>query len=1120
MVGPPEHRYSILCVDDEVSVLEVLKKMLERRYTVTTAASAREALPILRTRKIDVLITDQKMPEMTGIELVAAARAEGIDVTTILLTGYTDPEDLIAAINQGQVYRYVTKPWDFGDLFMTVKNALEFTQLRREKDRLLRQLHKRVEALSVLYNVSREQTGQHPVTYDVIVDRVLNAVARVLPYDCAAALVAVDDGASAILRLRCHGLVADKGLLWVKDSAIASYRQQSGVQLTEDRLVTHVMGTASQEPGLPATFPSVLSVPLIAQNRLMGTVSLFSYQEGLYTSEDGDLLDVLANQTTDAILGLRAAEEESRRRIERMVESMADGVLLTDEKNQIVVLNPAARRMLRLSDNHQEWTARHLQDTLGFYPFELMRGWEYGGSQVLREELKIYDRTLQSTVTPVVDSRNTFRGVCVVLRDITEQKQLEERKEEFVSIVSHELRTPLTSISGALDLVLNFLAGEINEKQQRYLAMAKESTDKLNAIVDDLLDLSKFAKGRMKMSFELIYLDELVQKAVEKYGPALAEKRIRLTVNPADQPIRALADPNRLNQVLNNLLTNAVKFTPEEGEIRLDLASTAEVPGYAALTLWNSGDPIAEQDLERIFDKFEQARSERTRTVRGTGLGLAICRSIIDAHGGRIWAEPTLQGARFVAVIPVEPAPEFLHPLDDEPAAELRRAGHGRGKILVVDDSPSTAYTLKGMLLTRGYQVAVARAADQAVLVARRLRPDVIVADVRLAGKVDGVELAEIFRHDPDTRNTAVLIISAADERQRALRHGANAFLQKPIRADKLFAAVEGLVRGRSGQKQGRVLVVDDDHKIAVICSEVLSNMGFQVTLAGTVQEARRLLREQRPDVLLLDVLLPDGDGFTFLEELKAERASAHLSVIFISARAETASKVRALKLGGDDYLVKPFDALELGARVESVLRRREQEGGSSPTTQLPGSAAIERETLRRLREQRPFAFCYLDLDNLKAYNDYYGYAKADAVVRQTGDLLRQVMAQDGQADDFLGHVAGDDFVFMTSPQTVDRICRRCIEEFDRIIPLYYDWKDRERGYIEGEDRLGERRKFPIMSVSIVAVMCDGVSGDHAELARQAADLKKRAKLVQGSVYLRSDRDLPSHGALRTPAAS
>jgi GGDEF domain-containing protein len=254
-------------------------------------------------------------------------------------------------------------------------------------------------------------------------------------------------------------------------------------------------------------------------------------------------------------------------------------------------------------------------------------------------------------------------------------------------------------------------------------------------------------------------------------------------------------------------------------------------------------------------------------------------------------------------------------------------------------------------------------------------------------------------------------------------------------------------------------------------------------------------------------VALPDGDGFGFLEELKAERAGSHISVIFISARTETAAKVRALKLGGDDYLTKPFDALELGARVESVLRRREQELGASPTTQLPGSGAIEREVQARLQARTPFAFCYVDLDNLKAFNDFYGFAKADGVVRQTGDLLREVVAQEGLPGDFLGHVAGDDFVFITTEQVVDRVCERLLASFDRVIPLYYDRVDRERGYIEGEDRFGERRRFPVMSVSVVAVMTDGTRMDHAELARRAAELKKRAKAIPGSVYLRSDRD-------------
>jgi diguanylate cyclase (GGDEF)-like protein len=570
-------------------------------------------------------------------------------------------------------------------------------------------------------------------------------------------------------------------------------------------------------------------------------------------------------------------------------------------------------------------------------------------------------------------------------------------------------------------------------------------------------------------------------------------------------PLRVLADANRLSQVFNNLLTNAVKFTLPDGEIRADVRVCDAVPGFACMTFWNSGDSIPEPDLERIFDKFEQARNNRNRTVRGTGLGLAICRNIVEAHGGQIWAEPCATGAEFVIVLPREPPAQLLKADHVEPPRTV--LAPRIGSALIIADDPSLAYILKAVLLSREYSVLMAGSADDALAQARTRRPDVIVLDLGLPD-VDGFRLAEILRNDPDTRHAPVLTISDHEERHRAFRLGASAFLQKPIQADKFLATVDALLRGRGGTQQGKVLVVDDDEAIRDICVEVLTNLGFEVLTAGSIAEAKKSIRENRPDLLLLDVVLPDGDGFSLMESLKAERASSHLSVIFISAQTEVSSKVRALKLGGDDYLTKPFDALELGARVETVMRRREQEFGSSPTTQLPGSGAIEREVQRRLSTKKPFAFCYLDLDNLKAYNDFYGFAKADGVIRQTGDLLREVVLQEGAPQDFLGHVAGDDFVFITDPRSVDAICRRAIEVFDRIIPLYYDRPDRERGYIEAEDRFGQRRKFPIMSVSIVSVMCDGVSADHAELARQAADMKKRAKAIAGSVYLRNDREL------------
>ncbi len=391
----------------------------------------------------------------------------------------------------------------------------------------------------------------------------------------------------------------------------------------------------------------------------------------------------------------------------------------------------------------------------------------------------------------------------------------------------------------------------------------------------------------------------------------------------------------------------------------------------------------------------------------------------------------------------------------------------------------------------------IANSGEEGLVLARSAQPEVVVLDLRLPD-INGLQLLEIFRNDPDTRTSRVVVLTGADVRELATHGGAAGVLQKPVGPANFVAGIEAAQRRNDGGR-GRVLVVDDDVRIAAICAEVLANQGFDVDQARSVEEARATIARRRPDLLLLDVALPDGDGFHFFEALKAERAPSPLSVIFISARTDTSAKVRALKLGGDDYLTKPFDALELGARVESVLRRRTAE--ASPTTQLPGSAAIEREVHRRIGAKAHFAFCYLDLDNLKAFNDFYGFAKADGVVKQTADILRDVVAQLGDGSEFIGHVAGDDFVFIVGPALAESISRRVIESFDRIIPLYYERIDRERGSIEAEDRYGQRRHFPIMSVSIAVVVTDGSQG-HPELARQAAELKKRAKSVQGSVVL------------------
>jgi GGDEF domain-containing protein len=201
--------------------------------------------------------------------------------------------------------------------------------------------------------------------------------------------------------------------------------------------------------------------------------------------------------------------------------------------------------------------------------------------------------------------------------------------------------------------------------------------------------------------------------------------------------------------------------------------------------------------------------------------------------------------------------------------------------------------------------------------------------------------------------------------------------------------------------------------------------------------------------------------------------------------------------------MVKPFDAAELLARVGKALDRQARELGASPTTQLPGADAIQAEIERRLTSHDATAVaCYLDLDNLKAFNDYYGYAKANAVIRQTGDVIRTIVQRHGVPGDFIGHIAGDDFVFVTSAERVDEVCRGICERFDLLIRLYYTPQDRAAGYIETKDRFGVQRRFPIMSVSIAAISLSRAK-TYAGLAELAATGKRTAKAILGSTYVR-----------------
>ncbi|HEY1584695.1 MAG TPA: response regulator, partial [Polyangia bacterium] len=619
----PVARETLLVVDDDKIILDLLCRTFKPMYEVHSAGSGEEALKVLAEHPVDLLITDQKMPGMTGLDLIAEARRSLPEIQAILLTAYTEPEDLIAAINEGRVYRYVTKPWNTSDLVITVKNALEAVALRRERDGLLGRLEQRLKAMTVLVDIAASAGALQ--SHAQVLELTTRALPQIVRFDVAATLVVppgVGGPGPATMHLHCAspGVADESLLLAARDRALDVYNQLVGGQalsasgIDQDTLIVNVSGQRIRTSERPerigaqrSEIRSSLHLPIMApgaQGGVVGLLYVASLSPGAFTEDDEQNLEVLATQTAELLRRLSARILDERRKMELMVASMADGLIMTDATGEVFLINPAARKMLGVVDSggiEEAVTAKYLKEKLGFYPFDLVRS--TSGADTLREELKVNDRFLHSIVSPVNDTGGAPVGVVVVLRDITEQKALDHRKEEFVSIVSHELRTPLTSITGALDIVLKQYASGLTDKQHRYIEMARDSAGKLNGIVDDLLDVAKVERGKLSMRMGTLDLAALARDAVDRFRPAGEQKNIQLGVRAPDVgEVRIVADADRLTQVINNLLSNAIKFTPDGGRIEVDIFGPQVSRSFVGLSIWNNGISISEQDRERVFD--------------------------------------------------------------------------------------------------------------------------------------------------------------------------------------------------------------------------------------------------------------------------------------------------------------------------------------------------------------------------------------------------------------------------------------------------------------------------------------------------------------------------------------
>ena len=305
-------------------------------------------------------------------------------------------------------------------------------------------------------------------------------------------------------------------------------------------------------------------------------------------------------------------------------------------------------------------------------------------------------------------------------------------------------------------------------------------------------------------------------------------------------------------------------------------------------------------------------------------------------------------------------------------------------------------------------------------------------------------------------------------------------------------------------QSRPRILVVDDDEDIAGFVAMNLRMEGFDVVVAHDGAVALDMVRRTTPDLVILDLMMPELDGVEVTKRLRADVMTSALPIIMLTAKGQTPDKVLGLHAGADDYMVKPFDTLELVARVRNTLRRNQEFREVSPLTGLPGNQRILREIGDRLRSGRPFAVCYCDIDGFKAVNDAYGFARGDEfIVTLARKLLFAVSESKGA---FLGHVGGDDFVVICDQEQIRPLTERAVSEFEAAADSLYDDEDRDRGYVSVKSRRDGVRDVGLVTVSVgVALSTRRIYTDPRELIADASEMKTVAKSQPGS-YVAVDR--------------
>jgi len=660
---------------------------------------------------------------------------------------------------------------------------------------------------------------------------------------------------------------ADQAAIAIENARLLTELQARTGELTRSVQELQALGEVGQALSSTLDLDTVLNTIVSRANQLAGTdgCSVWEYEEGT-----GEFHFRATDNLDEAVI------EVSRRTPIRRGEGNMGRMAVTREPVQIPDIGAEGAYRGPLRDVLLRTGNRALLAVPLLREDHLIGG------------LTVNKKTPGEFAPEVIDVLKTFAAQSALaiqnarlfreIGDKSRQLELADRhKSEFLANMSHELRTPLNAIIGYSEMLqedaVDLGAGQFTDDLKRINAAGKHLLELINAV----LDLSKIEAGKMELYLERFEVAGLVRDIAAVIQPLAAKNANRLEVHCADAVGVMRADLTKVRQALFNLLSNACKFT-DRGTVTLAVSREAgDRPESVVFRVSDTGIGMTPEQLARLFEAFSQADAATTRKYGGTGLGLALSRRLCRMMGGDVTAESEAgRGSTFTIRLPAEVA-EVEEP-EAPAAAPVAGAPSGIGTVLVIDDEAAVRDLMQRFLTREGFRVVTASGGEEGVRLARELRPDAITLDVMMPG-MDGWAVLSALKADPDVADIPVIMLTIVDDRNLGYALGASDYLTKPIDRERLVTIL------KEHRRDLPVLVVDDDAEVRQLFRRILEPEGYAVVEAENGRAALERLRDVSPSVILLDLMMPEMDGFEFVAEFRRHEPWRAIPIVVVTAK-------------------------------------------------------------------------------------------------------------------------------------------------------------------------------------------------------------------------------------------